>query len=383
MRIAFLANADNIHTRRWAAFLASRGHELIILCDPPVVNPPHGIQLIHPSMHFVTKVLAFKLFPKPYGNNLYKRFPYHRELKKLRPDIVHGFEALGYGYALAHAGPYPKVLTPWGNDILYDPTRSRIARFLVTTALRKADVITTNYLELAETLEKDYSMPKRKICPFSWGVDLRIFHPGYQGEVKDLMDRLDLPPDAKVILSSRMMKPYWGIDAIARALPKVFEEIPKTYGIFLRGAGDATYENEMKDILRNAGMLGRVRFITEYLSEERMAAFLNLADVFISCPRTDLLSISVLEGLACGCTPILAELDAYKKRVQHTRNGLFFKPGDHQDLSRKLIEFFRHPEWKQAFADFNVALIKEKDDWNKNALVLENIYKELIARYKR
>jgi len=378
MRIAFLANADNIHTKRWAEFLVSRGHKLFVLCDPPVKNPPNGAIVLHPEMRLVTKVLAFRLFPKPFGNNFYKRFPYKRAVRSIKPDIVHGFEALGYGYALAHCGPYPKVLTPWGNDILYDPKRSRIARFLVTRALRSANIITTNFLELKNRLTQDFNIPESKIRPFSWGVNPDIFHPGYTEETRRLKQEINIPENARIILSPRMMKPYWGIDVIAKALPQVMRKVPDVYAVFLRGAGEEAFEKEIKTSLKNAGCFKSARFITRYLSPAEVAAYYNLSDVFVSCPKSDLLSISVLEGMACGCAPLLAELESYKMRVTHGKNGLFFHPGNSQDLSEKLADFFRHPEWKTTFARYNIAQTLEKDNWKKNALQLERIYHELI-----
>jgi L-malate glycosyltransferase len=380
MRIAFLATADNIHTRRWAEFLISRGHELFLLCDPPVKNPPKGARIIHPEMRLITKILAFKLFPKPYGNNFFKRFSYKRKLLQLKPDIVHGFEALGYGYALAMCGHFPKVLTPWGNDILFDPKKSKIARYLVKKALNKADAITTNFLELSDYLEKEFSVQKTKIHPFSWGVDLEIFHPGYEKEAIDLRESLEIPGDSKIILSNRMMKPYWGIETIARALPDFFQKTPNSYAIFIRGAGDIEFEKKIRQIIEKSGFTNRVRFVSEYLSVRKMAIYLNMADIFISCPNTDLLSISLLEGLSCGCSPVLSELDAYKKRVRHEQNGLFFKPGDHKDLSKKLITYYKHPEFNKQFAKINLEITREKDDWKKNALKLEDIYKSLIQK---
>jgi len=380
MHIAFLAHADNIHAGRWADFLVSRGHKLTLLCDPPVHSPPRGVRLIHPEMRLVTKVLAFRLFPKPYGNNFYKRFPYRRELNRLKPDLVHGFEALGYGYALAHAGPFPKVLTPFGNDILHDPKKSRIARFLVTTALKKADIITTNYLELAETLTRIYGTPQSKIRPFSWGVDCNIFKPGYREETRRLRSELDIPTDARVILSNRVMKPYWGIETIARALPAVFREIPGAFAVFLRGTGDPSYEEKIRNILGKEKALERVRFVDRFLSPLEMAHYLNLAECFVSCPRTDLLSISLLEGMACGCVPVTSKLESYKKRITHGENGLFFRGGDPDELAEQLVKILRHPEWISSFREKNVRLIGEKDDWNKNALILESIYKDLVKK---
>lgn len=380
MRIAYLATADNIHTKRWAEYFAGRGHELFLLCDPPVENPPEGVTIIHPEMSFLLKVAAFRLFPKPYGNNVFKRYPYRREIEKISPDIVHGFESVGYGYAMACSGPYPKVLTPWGNDILLDPKKSLVARHLVTRALKAADAITTNYLELADYLESEFDISKQKIHPFSWGVDLSIFHQGYEEEVGALREKLNIPEDAPALLSSRMMKPYWGIGTIAEALPRILEEKPEVHLIFLRGAGDPEYENRIRNLIQKECGLNRVRFVDQYLSETDMAIHLNLADAFISCPESDLLSISVLEGMACGCAPILSELEAYKKRVEHGVNGLFFEPGNVADLTAKVLYFLNHEDLSSKFSRINVDLIKEKDNWDKNALKMEELYLRLIRK---
>jgi len=383
MRIAFLANADNIHTRRWAEFLAGRGHEMHLLCDPPADSPPRGARLIHPEMNLLTKILAFKLFPRPYGNNFYKRFPYRRELDKLNPDIVHGFEALGYGYALASAGPRVKILTPWGNDILHDARRSAIARFLVTRALRSADVITTNCPGLDIYLKKEFQIPERKIRPFSWGVDLTVFHAGHKDAAARRRAELGIPPDAPVILSPRMMKPYWGIRVIAKALQSVMNQKRDVRAVFIRGAGDATFEEEIRTGFAASGLSGRVHFIAQYLSEKEVAEFFNMADAFVSCPESDLLSITLLEGMACGCAPVLAELEAYKSRILHGKNGLFFPPGDSAALANRLMEFLSHLDLKDRFAGENARIIREKDDWRRNALLMEDIYREALERRGR
>ena len=129
-----------------------------------------------------------------------------------------------------------------------------------------------------------------------------------------------------------------------------------------------------------AGLVDKIGGLDLVLTETEMAVYLNLADAFISAPKTDLLSISVLEGMACGCTPILAELDAYKARVQDGVNGFFFRPDDANDLAEKIVAFLRQPQLKKRFSVFNVEQIRQKDDWLKNAPKLEAIYEEVMRK---
>ncbi len=109
-----------------------------------------------------------------------------------------------------------------------------------------------------------------------------------------------------------------------------------------------------------------------------MAAFLNLAEVFVSVPRSDLLSISVLEGMACGCVPILADLLAYKSRVVHGENGFMVLPENHSELAECILRALNEPETRIAFCEKNVELVRTKDSWRHNAPILLDLYRTLM-----
>jgi glycosyltransferase involved in cell wall biosynthesis len=378
MRLCYLATIDSPHTQRWVNYVRQRGHEVFVLCDKPYHYDPPGVHIVSPEMTFATKVVAFRLFPKPYGNNAFKPLAYRREIKKIKPDIVHGFEALGYGFATALAGPYPKVLTPHGGDILHDPRHSRVARFLVTYALRRADVITTNMPNLADYLERAYGTPRSKVKAFSWGIDLTVFRRGYEEAVARLRHRLNLPQDAFVVISTRQMQSYWGVGDVVRAIPLVLRAAPHIYFIFLRGFGPIEFVREMEAEVEKCGANNNVRFIHGYVSRLEMAAFLNLAHVLVSVPHGDLLSLCVLEGMACGCIPILTDLEAYKPRIKDGENGFLVPVKSPEAIAEKILYCASHPEIRQQFATRNRAIVEEQDDWRKNASRMLEIYEGLL-----
>lgn len=385
MRLALLATVDNPHTQRWLSFLAKQPNlEVFVLSDPPVRAKIDGIKLIHPQMSLLTKVLAFKVFPKPFGNNVFKFISYRQVLHWIQPDIIHGIEIMGYGLATVWSGlQAPKILTPWGNDIFDWPKRSRLAQWIVRTALNRADVITTNMVNLAEYLAQEFNIIPQKVRCFSWGVDTEIFHPGYITEVQQLRERLQIPPEAMIVISVRQMQAYWGIEHIVRSAALVKQQASRpAYFIFLRGAGTAEYEQQMKMLANELGIAEYTRFISDYLSSREMAIFLNLADVFVSVPETDLLSISVLEGMACGCLPILADLPAYRPRVQDGVNGFLLSEVSPPAIAEKILYVLYHPELKQRFAEKNVELINSHDNWHKNASLMLELYVEMMRKSK-
>jgi glycosyltransferase involved in cell wall biosynthesis len=378
MKICYLATIDNPHTQRWVNYVRQLGHEVFVLCDKPYHYEPPGVKIISPQMSFATKLIAFRIFPKPYGNNAFKPLAYRREINKIKPDVVHGFEALGYGFATALSGQYPKVLTPHGNDIFYDPKHSRVARFLVTHALRKADVITTNMPNLADFLERAYRIPRSKVRAFSWGIDLDVFRRGYEDDVARVRQRLGIPDDAFIVLSNRQMQRYWGAEEIIRAIPFVVRSVENVYFIMLRGFGAPEFVRQVEQEVETFGARKNVRFIHGYISAREMAIFLNLAHAFVSVPFSDLLSLCVLEGMACGSIPILSDLEAYKTRIRDGENGFFVPAGSPEAIAEKILYCASHPELRSQFAARNRAIVEELDDWRRNAPLMLQIYESLL-----
>lgn len=382
MRICLFAHADNHHVLRWTRYLSGKGHEIRIFCDDPGPagfreRPP--CEVIHPKPSLVEAAICFKIWRHRYGWNFFRARAYREAAREFRPDVVHAMEALAYGYAVSRCAEFPRVLTPWGVDIFHDPFQSRVARWLVTHALNHVEAVTTNMPNLAEYLVPEFGVDPERVRPFSWGVELDIFHTGYESEVAALRKRLDIPDDALVICSPRSCRPYWGAEHIVDAIPRVLAEVPRAWFVLLRGYGETGPQMEYKRRLEAAGCAGRVRWIDETLPPREMAVVLNLSDAFISVPSTDLLSISVLEGMACGSIPIAADRMAYRSRLQDRHNALLVPtPVNGERLAEAMIAFAAHPEWKPVFRERNLALIREKDDWAKNAGLMEEVYQWAI-----
>lgn len=378
MKICYILEVNNPHSRRWISHFAQMGHEVLVLSDSAMQEEIAGVRVINPQMNLLTTIVAFKIYPKPYGNDSFKWIPYRKEVARFKPDIVHAMEARAYGFALARCGNYPKILTPWGNDIFLDPFQSRIARFLVTSGLRAATRITTNYPGLARYLKNTFGITEEKSRGFSWGIDLNMFRPDKKSEAQILRRELMIPPDAPVVVSNRTLAEYWGGRDIINALPLIAAEVPEAHFIVMRGSGKSNYLNEMRQIIERQGLSGRTRFIEEKVSPERMALVLNLADVFISATHSDMLSISVLEGMACGAAPVVSDLDAYRERITDGENGLYIRIGDSRSIAEKTIFALKNPQWRKAASAKNRDIIRRNDNWEDCRRKMEEVYEETL-----
>ncbi len=384
MRICLLATADNPHALRWAKFLISRGHDLLCLCDWPgrggfLELPPCSVQ--NPQPNWLEAALCFKLWRHRFGWFFFRARSFREAARRFRPEIVHGMEALNFGYATARCRVgAARVLTPWGLDLQRDAKQSRLARALVSYAVRHVEALTTNAPNLGELVIREYGVAPERVRPFSWGVDRSVFRPERAEEARALRQRWEIPEGARVILSHRQMQAAWGIAEIVEAAGEVAAREPEAFFVFLRGRGDARFEARMRQRAEELGFAGRARWISDLISPEEMAAALNLAEVCVSVPPADLLSISVLEAMACGCLLIATDLPSYRDRLVDGKNALLVPaPASPDALARRILEALRNPRLREEFARRNQRIIAEQDDWDKNATQMEEVYRWALA----
>lgn len=410
MRIALLANPDNIHSRRWIDFLAGRGHELLVVADPhtsgrlqPPPAPGASVRIEVARWSLAANILAFRLTPRPHGNCLWKFLAYRPILLRFRPDVVHGFEAYYNGLATAWSGPWPTVLTPWGKDVHHDAFKGPIWNWIIRRALRGVDLISTNDETMPEHLERAFGISPDKVRAFSWGVDRSVFRPR-PDEARALRVELGLPPGAPVVLSPRRFDPYWGAETLMGALPEVLRARPDARAVILAVDGPAEFIAAARRRVEEAGLSERVVWISARQSPDRMAALYSMADLFVSAPKSDLLAMTVLEAMACGCFPVLADLPAYRRRINPEAsraggvpegvNGVLLPTGfaeneisesvgepgsDAAAMAAAIVKTFADPARARVVADCNVRLTADLDDAARNMARMEDVYREAIA----
>jgi glycosyltransferase involved in cell wall biosynthesis len=113
---------------------------------------------------------------------------------------------------------------------------------------------------------------------------------------------------------------------------------------------------------RELGLAERVQFVGR-LTETEQAVYYRRARWYVSLPRSDSVSVSVLEAMAHGCVPLLSDLPANRELVRDGENGLILREGDVHSASRLVALLPQAPQigqanrrWVQAHAMFPVAV---------------------------
>jgi L-malate glycosyltransferase len=381
MRIALLGNPDSLHVRRWLRFLHARGHTILLVADPHTRARPEGIQIAVPHWPLPLKIAAFRLTPRPYGNALWKPCLYRPLIAAFRPDVVHGFEATYSGLATAWSGPWPKVLSPWGRDIYVDANRGRLPGWMIRHALHRADRITCNDESIGPYLRERFGLPLDKIRPFSWGVDLATFAPRDDASIAAERSELGIPPGAPVVFSPRKWGSNWGAERIARALPDILAEVPDAHVVLISPLPSHPDGRALRDRLNREPFAAKLHWLDPDQSPDRMARLFALADAFVSAAPRDLLSLTILEGMAVGCLPVLSDMPAYRKYARDGETALLVRGDSPEAWAAAVIRALRDESLRREASAENRERMRREENAATNMPKMEEIYREAIGAF--
>jgi glycosyltransferase involved in cell wall biosynthesis len=349
VRIATLANASVIHTRRWVEHFRSRGHELALwslepgpaaLESRPLPAPPLPRSLRYP---LAAPALA-------------------RALARFEPDVVDAHYVPNYGLLGALAGRRPLSVTAWGSDLLVLPGRGLLQRQRARFVLRRADLVLADAENLARAARRLGAAPGRVAC-IPWGVDLARLAPAAERQ-------------EGLLLSTRRLEPIYDVATLIRAAAPVLERHP---GAELAVAGDGSQRAALERLAAERLPPGRWRFLGR-LAPEELAAWLGRADLYLSASRSDSTSLSLLEAMASGAVPVVSDLEGNREWVAEGAGARLFPPGDAAAATRALEAALGDRAWRARARARNREVVAARGDRERNMAEIEARFAALAGR---
>jgi len=348
MKIAVLGNADAIHTRRWAGVLRGRGHEVRVFSLERPPAPEDGIQVL-PSWP-LPGLLRYPL----------ARGACARALDAFAPDLVEAHFVPNYGFLAALVGRRPFAVQCWGSDLLVNAARSSFHARRARYALERADVVLADARVLGEAA-LSCGAPLERLLVVPWGADLA---------------RFPLAPLAAAphVVSVRMLEPLYDVATLVEAVPLVRAAVP---ALKVTIAGDGPARATLSARAAALGASDAVRFVGRVPHEE-LPALLGSASAYVSTSRSDSTSISLLEAMASGATPVVSDIPGNREWIVDGQGGRFFPVGDAPALARALIAVLGDEAFRRSARATNRARVERDGDWNANVRRIEDRYSMLV-----
>lgn len=287
------------------------------------------------------------------------------------PAVVHAQQANSVGWHAARAvqgSGVPLVLTLWGSDVLLLPQRSLLHRWMVRRALNGAQAWTADAQVVLEAA-RQVAGPASASLLKEWiplGVDDSFFASTAGAEV----------PRERRILSCRLHKPLYRIDAVIRA----FAQLPAAGSEWiLEVAASGAQTGELKALARQLNVAHRVEF-SGFLSADELRRSYQRAAVFVSVPMSDGSAVSLLEAMAAGCVPVVSDLPANREWVTDGINGLLVADVARLDVTlAEALARSASPAWAAGPGVDNRALIRRTASFSRNIAQFQELYERIRA----
>ncbi len=387
MNILYLSDILNIHDIRFLRKYAQSPHRVILYTfyhrSPEL---PDGIRNI-PRLEIVHRDLPgypdgarcpSERIPRflIYGRSFLQALSLlKRDVRRFHIDLVVSGWLLTSSFLAAVSGVHPILMTPWGSDVLLYPKWRRRYREMARYTLSKADFVSCDARHVMRQAIELGRIATEKTLVVPWGVDLKLFHPHRSDP--DLRNRLGWQGKT-IAITTRSLEPVYRIEWALRALARLSSRHPDLCLIIV---GRGSCDTDLQRATRELGLDNRVHF-AGFVPNERLAYFLNAADLYVSPSQSDGTSLSLLEAMACGLPVVVSDLPAIREWVVHGENGLLFDPARQEELESALDRLLTDPLLRSSSREKNVRIIQDRADWDRGFDSLLRAAEDLVSRYR-
>lgn len=278
-------------------------------------------------------------------------------IQQAAPDLVHAFRIPFEGMLATAAKPaMPLAVTVWGNELTLHGYRSPLMRDWTVRTLHRANgLLADAHRDLRLAQAWGYAPEKPMlVLPGGGGIDLAEIN-RIRSEAHHLLEQ-DLPAGVPLVVNPRGIRPgYVRNDVFFEAIPLVLRRQPQAVFICPAMEGQAQAVKWVEQFKISSA----VRLLP-HLSQSQLWDLFHLSDVTVSLSVHDGTPNTLLEAMACGCFPIVGDLESLREWITPGVNGLVVEADKPQALAEALLLALDRPALRQSAAEINLDLIRQR-----------------------
>ena len=290
---------------------------------------------------------------------------------EIHPDLVHALRIPFEGMlSVATPSCIPLVISTWGNDITLHARGSFFMAGLTRGVLNRADgLITDTQRDIQLGIKWGFQSGRPTlIVPGSGGI--RLDEIGISSFADELPEEL---PDEPVIVNPRGQRPgSLRQDVFFQAIPEVLNKVPSAVFVCPSLSGDKESERQVDKL----GIRSNTK-LWPRLSQAQLWKLFQKSQIFVSPSIHDGTPNSLLETMACGCFPVVGDIESMHEWVQPGINGLLVDATDSHSIADAILQAISQPALRTKAARYNAALIVERAAYMPNMARVEFFYKEV------
>ena len=285
-------------------------------------------------------------------------------------NIIDAHFAYPDGYAATLLGKWFKVpvtITLRGTEVPLARMPGRKIRML--KAINRA----TGIFSVADSLKQHViglGANADKIRVVGNGVDINKFYPLDKAQERR---ELDIPADAKVLISVGALVERKGFHRVIEVLPELVKQYPQI--IYLIVGGDSPEGNirdKLEQQVKELKLENHVRFLGA-LSSEQLKKPLSAADIFVLSTANEGWANVFLEAMACALPVVTTDVGGNSEVVNDELLGAIVPFGDKEALLNALSQAIQK-QWD------NNAIVQYAIDntWDTRVEILVNEFQKIV-----
>jgi len=199
--------------------------------------------------------------------------------------------------------------------------------------------------------------------------------------------RLEIDPEAKVVLYVGRFDPRKGIETLVRAVreSKFYES--KQLQLIIGGGctpgnADAKERDRIAGIVNELGM-DQCTSLPGCLSREILPSYYAAADVCVVPSHYEPFGLVAIEAMACGTPVVASDVGGLQFTVVNEETGLLVPPQNVPAFNHAIDQILSHPQWQQELGKAAKKRVIDKFSWHGVASQLDKLYTQLLQQSVR
>lgn len=363
-KICLFGDLSTVHLVRWATALRDVGCNISVISFRKATLDSVAVYDIScPGMRnsrrgerYIRLVRGVKML-----------FLLRRALRRIKPDLVHVHYLINTPLAFGFWGIRNLIVSPWGNDIVYDCGREPWAVIMYKKRLlRWAKEITATTHFLAQHVQK-YIHRRPIVIPF--GVETAIFRRQRREGKRHI-----------TISFIKHLKEKYGARYLIEAVPLIVDQFKN---VVVNIVGSGPQEVLLKDLVIRRNVTSHVRFFGA-IPHDRVVDVLNETDIFVmpSIYESEVFGVAAIEASSMEIPVVASNLAGVREAVVDGETGILVPARNPRAIADACVMLIKNSSLSEKMGRSGRGFVKRNYEWRACVDKMIDVYKRVLADEK-